>query len=373
MGRTRLLLFGIAHLGCQAAQVNPRDAGRVKDELPPDAAARREDAGRAPDVGQFSLPDVAVSDALEVGAAPPPCPGTATAEPASCAAMGIRVEPHYAGRYTCFDLGPVPGMPPQKYGGLTLTQDKCSTTLLIGGRANEPGGQLFSVTVARNGRGQISGFVGQATPYAEAPYNDGGVTYGPGGVLFITRWPSNQLQQTRPGSRVADRQIMLGGAPLNIASASASLAFVPPSLPGAGALKLVSWSGGEFYTLTINPDGRGTFDVTGATQVARLPGGPEGFTYVSAGSELFPVHSMLVSEWTANKISTYEVDEKGDPKLGTRRDFITGLTGAEGAYRDPATGDFFFSTWSFAPPAGSPGKGDRVIAVRGFQPERVVE
>ena len=43
--------------------------------------------------------------------------------------------------------------------------------------------------------------------------------------------------------------------------------------------------------------------------------------------------------------STYEIDEGANPILATRRDFITGLKGAEGAYRDPATGDFFFSTW----------------------------
>ena len=37
-----------------------------------------------------------------------------------------------------------------------------------------------------------------------------------------------------------------------------------------------------------------------------------------------------------------------------------GLQGAEGAYRNPATGDFFFSTWGQA--------ADRTIVVRGFAP-----
>ena len=39
---------------------------------------------------------------------------------------------------------------------------------------------------------------------------------------------------------------------------------------------------------------------------------------------------------------------------------MTGLHGAEGAFRDPATGDFFFSTWGQM--------ADRTIVVRGFAP-----
>ena len=45
----------------------------------------------------------------------------------------------------------------------------------------------------------------------------------------------------------------------------------------------------------------------------------------------------------------------------SRSDFITGLSGAEGAAIDPVTGDFLFSTY---------GGGNRVIAVRGFRPTR---
>jgi hypothetical protein len=134
-------------------------------------------------------------------------------------------------------------------------------------------------------------------------------------------------------------------------------------LSGAGALKLVSWSGGQWYTLAFRPAQPplvDTFDVTAAKLELTLPGGPEGFVYVAAGSPLFDTSSLLVSEWTANQIATYETDDAGNPKLGTRRTFITGLRGAEGAYRDPATGDFFFSTWGQS--------ADRVIVVRGFSP-----
>ena len=68
---------------------------------------------------------------------------------------------------------------------------------------------------------------------------------------------------------------------------------------------------------------------------------------------------MLVSEYGSGRVAAFEVDADGDPLVATRRDFITGLSGAEGAFVDPVTGDFLFSTF---------GGGDRVIVVRGFAP-----
>jgi hypothetical protein len=280
--------------------------------------------------------------------------------------LGVTVDPYYAGKYTCYDLGAVPGVPPMKYGGLTLTLDKCSTRLLIGGDANNINGKLYGIDVVRDGNGHIAGFKGTATVVADAPSNDGGITFGPEKVLFFTRWPTNELQQTKFGSMLVDKVIPL--QPLGVAFASASLNFVPPTFPMAGTLKLVSWSGGQWYTVDIAPDGQGTFDIRSVKHDLTLPGGPEGFVYVEAGSPLFPRSSILVSEWSANKIATYETDDNANPIVGTpdggvpdtRRDFIIGLKGAEGAYRDPATGDFFFSTWGQML--------DRVIVVRGFAP-----
>jgi hypothetical protein len=294
----------------------------------------------------------------------PACPGAATAQPNRCETIGVTVDPMYAARYTCYDLGPVPGVPAAKYGGLTLTLDKCSTRLLIGGNANQTDGALYAIDAVRDADGHISGWKGMATKYAEGPSNDGGVVFGPDKVLFMTRWPTNELQQTRFGSTTADKVIDLQA--LKVAPYSASLNFVPAGFPSAGAFKLMSWSGGEWYTVSIAPDLTGTFDITGVKQELTLPGGPEGFTYVAAGSPLFAQNSLLVSEWTANKIATYQTDEAANPKVDTRHDFITGFKGAEGAYRDPATGDFFFSTWGFTGSDGA--EHDRVIVVRGFSP-----
>ncbi len=308
-------------------------------------------------------PTLPTADAAET--APPmagACPPGAAPPPRSCATLGVMIDPAFAADYTCFDLGPVPGVPnAMKYGGLTLGNESCSDTLIIGGDANLPTGKLYAIKVKRDATGHVAGFEGTGAVHADAPFNDGGVAWGPGGVLFITRWPSNELQLTKPGSRIADKTIALTG--LGVVHASASLGFVPAGLPGASALKLVTWSSGRWYTLAFAPDGMGTFNVTAARPGVTLPGGPEGFVYVAAGSPRFDRHALLVSEWTANNISTYTIDDGGDPVIASRRSFMTGLSGAEGAYREPATGDFFFSTWGQDE--------DRVIVVRGFRPIQI--
>ncbi|WP_447978670.1 PEP-CTERM sorting domain-containing protein [Candidatus Nitrospira bockiana] len=268
-------------------------------------------------------------------------------------AAALTVDPFYAGVYTATSLGSVPGLP-TNYGGLTLKSGD-PNTLLIGGAANTANGKLYSIGVTRDGSGHINGFSGSASVYADAAYNDGGVVYGPGEVLFLARWPVNELGQTIPGSVVTDKIIDLD--PLGVTPSPGGLAFVPPGMPGAGQLKLVSWAGGQWYTLDYAPDGTGTFDITSATLNVTIVGGPEGIFYVPLGSALFGNPSVLVSEYSAGKVGAYEVDGNGNPITATRRDFITGLTGAEGAAIDPLTGDFLFSTF---------GGGNQVVVVKGF-------
>jgi hypothetical protein len=120
---------------------------------------------------------------------------------------------------------------------------------------------------------------------------------------------------------------------------------------------MLSWAGGQFYDATLAPDGSGTFDITSVVQTTTLPGGPEGFIYVPLGSPLFAAQSMLVADFSADRVSAYEIDGSGNPVDSSRRDFVTGLSGAEGAVIDPLTGDFLFSTF---------GGGDRVVRVEGF-------
>ena len=176
-------------------------------------------------------------------------------------------------------------------------------------------------------------------------------------MLFLARWPVNQLGQTKPGSTVTDKLIDV--APLGVASSLVSLGFVPPGMPGAGRLKLASYSGGQWYDAGVAPDGSGTYNLVGVTAVpgSTLSGGIVGFVYVNAGSRQFSGPSMLVSEYSADNVAAYSVDGNGNPIPSTRRTFLTGLDGADGAFIDPITGDFLFSTF---------GGGDRVVVIRGF-------
>jgi cysteine-rich repeat protein len=266
------------------------------------------------------------------------------------------IEPPFDTAYTYDDLG-TPPMLPAPAGGLTFSPGD-PNVLLIGGAADSFSADIFSIGVTRDAGGHIIGFSGNATFYADA-YGfsgglDGGLSFGPDGVLFYTTYGDHHLGQIKPGSTAPDKLISL--ATEGLAGSTGTLAFVPPGFPGAGRFKIVQWdTPGNWYDVTLAPDGSGTFNVTGATLITAIGGGPEGIIYIAAGSTEFAAHSVLVSEFIANRVSAYEIDANGDPLPATRRDFMT-LSGAEGAVLDPLTGDFLFSTF---------GGGNRVIVVRG--------
>lgn len=271
------------------------------------------------------------------------------------------VQPPFDADYTLHDLGPVPELP-LPYGGLTFLPGD-PNTLLIGGGANYSYGEIYSVGVVRDASSHVTGFSGTATFFCDGAYNDGGLDWGPGNVLFYTRYPVNEIGQVRWSSTTTDKIVNLGS--IGVTQTPGALAFVPAGHPGAGQLKMCSWPGGDWYDLSFSSDGTGTFDITSATYRVTIPGGPEGFVYPPTGSPDFPLPSMLVSDYSSNRVSAYEIDSIGNPIVSSRVDFITGLDGAEGALIDPLTGDFLFSTWG----TGT----DRVFAVRGFAAPEPIE
>jgi hypothetical protein len=257
----------------------------------------------------------------------------------------------FSGNYSLLDLG-TPGGVPGLLGGLTFLDND---TLLIGGDANESNGAIYQIDVTRDGTGTISGFSGSASFFANAPFIDGGLDFGPGGVLFFTEFPNNKLGQIKPGSNSPDKIIDLD--PFGITSSVGTLKFVPSSFAGDGNLKIASYNGSTFYDVEITPDGMDTFDITGATLEASGIGGPEGLVYVDENNSNFSVDSLLISEFDSDQVGAYEIDGNGAPIVSSRRLFIDELSGAEGGVRDPVTGDFLFSTF---------GGGNRVVRVEGF-------
>lgn len=268
----------------------------------------------------------------------------------------------FQGLYSFTDLGAVPGLP-TSYGGLTFLPND-PNHLLIGGAANGSTGRLYTIAVTRGADDHITGFACTATQFGEVgENNDGGVTFGPDGVLFTARYSLNQLGQTRPGSSDEDRIDDLGPHGVQANSSISAVNFVPSGFAGAGQMKLVTYSGGSWYTLPFTADGAGSFDLGTATFHDTLTGGPEGFVYADAANPGFGVDSIILSEYQAGKVAVYAIDANGDPVVATRRDFITGLSGAEGAVIDPLTGDFLFSTF---------GSSNHVIVVQGFVTHEVI-
>jgi hypothetical protein len=264
------------------------------------------------------------------------------------------VAPFYSAAYSIDNLGSVTGVPTD-YGGLTFKAGD-PNTLLLGGSANGGSGLFYSVPVTR-GAGNHIVSLGTATALGFGINNDGGIAYGPGGVLFYTQYPVNNIGEVKPGSNTDNKTVPL--SPLGIAVSTGALAFVPAGYSGAGQFKVSSYPSGDFYTVTLAADGSGTYNLTNATLQVTLAGGPQGFAYVPQGSPLFPTQSVLVAEYSNGSVASYTIDANGNPVPASRQDFVTGLTGAEGAVHDPLTGDLFFSTF---------GGSNQVIEVRGFIP-----
>jgi hypothetical protein len=132
-------------------------------------------------------------------------------------------------------------------------------------------------------------------------------------------------------------------------------------MPGAGRLKLLSYSSSQWSDAQLAPDGAGTYNITSAMPIAasQLGGGTEGFVYVPPSSPGFSAPSLLVAEYNAGNIAAYEVNGTGDPIVATRRTFMSGLTSVEGAAIDPLTGDLVLTRYI-------PGS---ITVVQGFVPE----
>ncbi|MEM1450407.1 MAG: hypothetical protein AAF957_18475 [Planctomycetota bacterium] len=272
-----------------------------------------------------------------------------TALPASAQIVGN----DFSGDYNVTSLGTPVGVP-APLGGINFDPND-PNTIWVGGAANQPGAEVYALPVTRGANGRITGFAGPGTSIFTAPRIDGGLAIDDDEVVFVTTFTDNRLLQYRPGSTSPDKEIEL--TPLGIAASTGTCNFVPSGFDGAGTFKILSFNGGGWYDIELLPDGMGTYDIGTVTPTVNTGGGPEGLVWVAAGNPGFPSDSVLVSEFILGRVSAYEVDMNGDAIESTRRDFISGLGGAEGAVIDPLTGDFLFSTF---------GGGNRILLVDGF-------
>lgn len=265
------------------------------------------------------------------------------------------VDPAFADDYEIADLGSVEGLP-TPYGGVVIVPSD-PDTMLIGGAANSAVGAIYAVPLIRGCDGSIVGFGGPAVMQAAAPNIDGGLIVAPNGTMIYTAYPINQLGQILAGDTKPSRIVELG--PLGVSSSTGTIQWTPAALGGgSGGVKILSYNASTWFDASLVPDGSGTFDVADVELRATIQGGPEGLVFVGAESPSFDGPTAIVSEWSAGAVGAWDVDAAGDPVPDTRRPFISGLSGAEGAVLDPQTGDFVFSTF---------GGGNRVLVVRGFE------
>jgi hypothetical protein len=259
--------------------------------------------------------------------------------------------------YTLTDLGSINLLPP-KYGGLTIRPDQ-PNTLYIGGDANVAAGKIYTVALVRDPvTHHITGFGSDAVIYSEGGNNDGGIFFAPNGTLLFTRYSMNELGQILPDNTYLTTSLTQYG----IGSSVGSLALVPAGYPGAGNLIFASYNWDILYNVPYTIDGSGQYilaNQTSQVSVTELANGPEGIAYIPSGSLGFPNLSMAISSYGNGTVVVYEVGNDGLPNIATGKNMVTGLTGAEGAWIDPVTGDFIFSTF---------GGGDKIIRISGFVP-----
>lgn len=246
--------------------------------------------------------------------------------------------------YTVTDLGS-PSVPVM-HGGLTFLPGD-PNHILLGSGANTVSGVFYKVPLSRDANCHIDGFLTPAPYGTVGEYNDGGVTFSPNRVLFATRYPRNELAQTRITSNDEDRVDDLDTHGVTTTVSVSGATFVPRGFAGEGQLKLTEIVG-NWYTMPLVDDGAGTFTPGTAVFHATLVGGPEGFAYVSGSNAVFGADSVMVAENNVNLLATYTIDGNGNPVVASRRLFATGLPSALGLAVDPLTGDLLVSNLASA-------------------------
>jgi hypothetical protein len=280
------------------------------------------------------------------------------------------IAPEFAGLYTAYDLGTVPGVP-NPLGGAAVKIDD-DGKLLIAGASENAAGAIYQIDVDRDACGHILGFVGTAQLVATTPYVDANLVYVSSDLMIYTQWPQYRLDQLPAGASTPARSTDLLTVGMDTGTGDqgpGGVGTVPPGLTGAGELRLVTWPQGRWYHVATAPDGN-LLAINGVTHTTTLPNNPGGFAYVPAGSPGFDEQAIIVAEWrvgdpTADRVAVYDADTAGDPIPSTRREFFSRFPRPWGAYFEPVTGDYLFLSWGTG--------ADHVYVVQGFVPPPVVE
>jgi hypothetical protein len=285
------------------------------------------------------------------------------APPPNPAGPNVQLAPPFHQLYSVYDLGPVPGVP-NPLGG-TMIRAADASSLLVAGGSETDDGAIYRIGVKRDECGHIIGWAGTATAIAHTPYVDANLVDYASDLLVYTEWPQYHLSQLGGASAPARRtDLRTLGMPAGGDYGPGGLGLVPPPLPAEREMRLVTWPGGRWYHVAVSADG-GLLSIDGLAHTATVPNEPGGFAYVPKGSPGFARQSIIVAEWRranplGDRVAVYEVDDAGDPKITTRREFFAKFPRPWGAYFEPVTGDYLFLSWGTGQ--------DHVYIVQGFVP-----
>lgn len=243
------------------------------------------------------------------------------------------VLPPFDSTYQVINFGSPAGF--TSYGGTAFLPSNPNVLLV----SVYPSNTIRAVPLSRSQQGYINGF-GASAVVASVGGTDGGLAFGPGGVLFATWYGPNRLSQIKPGSTSTDRVDDLG--PLGVASSVGACTFVPPGLPGAGRFKVCGYGGNDFYDMPLTPDGTGTYAPGAVGPATFLTGGIEGLVYTPPAMAMIGGR-LLAAEWSAGNVAAYQIDSIGNPLPATRQVVIAGLANMGGGAVDPITGDIVFT------------------------------
>jgi hypothetical protein len=265
-------------------------------------------------------------------------------------------------QYSLSDLGQVAGVP-FPYGAMTFSDP--NTLLLVGCDedycgATVPSEAAYLMSVTRDTSGHIVGFNGTASVLASSlDHVEAGMAFGPGGVLFYNDLVG-YMGEIKPGSTTTDKLVPLDSS-VGFCGWNSGMQFAPN-----GQLKVLSYGypsncSSLLYTVTLSPDGNGTYDATSATQNGTTTDiYNENFTYVPNGSPVFSGPSLVDTNWSQGVLNVYAIDTNYNP-VGSPQVFAH-ISGAFGSVIDPVTNDLLVSTWEY-------GSGGHIYRISGFAPQ----
>ena len=254
----------------------------------------------------------------------------------------------------------VPGNP----GGLTFSED--GQTLYIVGDSERAQSAVYALPVIRDPQTQrVVGFGPAVVEFAgdpNIPGLDAGLERGPGNTLFYTYWNANHLGQRAVATSTVEVLFDMGlsGVPSSVAGLTFSPHLIDPGT-GHGRLQVSSWPGNGIYDIPLTPLGGEIYEPGPAELFVGLgQQGTGAIQYVPQG--LYAGHLMYVN-WNFGEVRLLLID----PATGLPIDDTTGLPtrgtttprdlrfaydlgeGPWGLAFDPATLDFFVTTWEGEP------------------------